>query len=109
MGKISRWLKRLDRPAKSIVRHPYFGFIVLGLILVFALFLYGAGLLTISVYNTIIQTMIYSIVALGFSILLGYGGLASLGTAGFVGLGSFIMGYFSGIMEWPLLYLDFCR
>lgn len=38
--------------------------------------------------------LIYSIVGFGFTYLLGYAGLASLGTAGFTGLGAYIVGYF---------------
>lgn len=35
------------------------------------------------------STLIYSIVSIGFCLLLGYSGLASLGTAGFIGLGAY--------------------
>ena len=35
------------------------------------------------------NTMIYAIIAIGFCLLLGYSGLASLGTAGFIGIGAY--------------------
>lgn len=39
------------------------------------------------------STLIYAIVAIGFCLLLGYSGLASLGTAGFIGLGAYMAYY----------------
>jgi branched-chain amino acid transport system permease protein len=47
--------------------------------------------------------MIYSIISLGFALLLGYAGLASLGTAGFVGLGTYFIGHFSGTLGYPFI------
>lgn len=88
---------------KRISSHPYFGFIVLGLILLLVQSLQIAGFLKISLVISIGNTMVYVIVALGFSILLGYGGLASLGTAGFVGLGTYIMGYLTKNSGLPLI------
>jgi branched-chain amino acid transport system permease protein len=53
----------------------------------------------VSVLRAFGSTMIFTIVALGFSILLGYGGLASLGTAGFVGLGAYVLVYFTNTVS----------
>lgn len=39
------------------------------------------------------STLIYAIVAIGFCLLLGYSGLASLGTAGFIGVGCYVAYY----------------
>ena len=39
------------------------------------------------------NTLVYAIVAIGFCLLLGYSGLASLGTAGFIGVGSYVAYY----------------
>lgn len=39
------------------------------------------------------NTLIYAIVAIGFCLLLGYSGLASLGTAGFIGVGAYAAYY----------------
>ena len=74
---------------KSMVKHPYFGFFVITIIMLLVQVLRVAG---VDVANQTLRafgkTMIYIIVGLGFSILLGFSGLASLGTAGFVGLGA---------------------
>lgn len=91
-----------DRKAriKQITNHPYFGFFIITFLMLIVQLLRAAG---VPVSNTLIRafgiTMIYIIIALGFSILLGYAGLASLGTAGFVGIGTYILGYFTKNLE----------
>lgn len=47
-----------------------------------------------STVTTVAQIVIYSIAALGLNLLLGYSGLISLGTAGFMGLGAYLAAYF---------------
>ncbi len=78
----------------SIIKHPLFGFVILMVVLasVQLTFMFTDGLISLTVSKAIAQTLIYSIIGMGFSILLGYAGLASLGTAGFIGLGSYITG-----------------
>ena len=49
------------------------------------------------------NTMIYGIISIGFCLLLGYSGLASLGTAGFVGIGSYCAFYI--MQEFGLPYI----
>lgn len=63
--------------------------VVLTLIQVLAL----QGMLSSSFAYALGNTLIYAIVAIGFCLLLGYSGLASLGTAGFIGLGSYAAYY----------------
>ncbi len=90
--------KRKQRIARfrSIKNHPYFGFVILTLLMLFVQFLRVIGVnVPITVLRAFGLTMIYIIIALGFSILLGYAGLASLGTAGFVGVGTYMVGYFT--------------
>lgn len=77
----------------KIAKHPYFSFIIFGMFLISIQFLTAQGMLQYSLGASLTQTMIYSIIAIGFSYLLGYAGLASLGTAGFVGLGAYLTGY----------------
>jgi len=88
---------------KAVAKHPYFGFVLFGLVLIAFRLLSLGGLIPNSLMKPLVLTMIYAIVALGFSLLLGYGGLASLGTAGFVGLGSYVIGHFSGTLGYPFL------
>jgi branched-chain amino acid transport system permease protein len=77
----------------GLIRHPFFGFIIFGAAMLAIQLMQRAGLVQYSFAKALGQTAIYSIAALGFSFLLGYAGLSSLGTAGFAGLGSYITGY----------------
>ncbi len=60
-------------------------------------------IISTSVMSALGMTVIYSIISIGFCLLLGYSGLASLGTAGFIGVGSYIA-YFC-FAEWGLPYI----
>lgn len=86
-------LNKLKNSLLKSAKHPYFSFIIFGASLLFIQFLTSQGILQFSLGASLTQTMIYAIVAIGFSYLLGYAGLASLGTAGFVGLGAYLTGY----------------
>ncbi len=78
----------------KVSKHPYATFIYFGLATVVLLLLQMfTPLIKYSFVGALAQTMCYAIVAVGFSYLLGYAGLSSLGTAGFVGLGSYITVY----------------
>lgn len=84
----------LKQKWQSIKNHPYFGLVIIALLMLLIQFLRVIGIdISITILRAFGQTMIYIIIALGFSILLGYGGLASLGTAGFVGVGTYLVGY----------------
>lgn len=88
---------------KSIVKHPYFGFFVIGVLMLLIQVIRMLGVdVPLQTLRALGKTMIYTIVGLGFSILLGYGGLASLGTAGFVGLGAYILGYFTNVQGYSI-------
>ncbi len=52
------------------------------------------GLMRFSTMSVFAYTAIYTVVALGMNILLGFSGLISLGTAGFIGAGALGMGVF---------------
>jgi branched-chain amino acid transport system permease protein len=88
---------------RTFSKHPYFGFIMIGLFLALGQVLGQVGLIGTSLVRSFGYTSIYMIVGLGFALLLGYAGLASLGTAGFVGLGTYIMGYLAKTHDIPFL------
>jgi branched-chain amino acid transport system permease protein len=91
------------RELKRITSHPYFGFILSGIVFILMLFIYMGGGLGISTIRALGLTLIYFIIGLGFTLLLGYSGLASLGTAGFIGMGAYSVGYFIGELGVPPL------
>jgi len=92
---------------KKIISHPFFGFIVFGIAMILVQLLQRAGFLNYSFAKALGQTAIYAVAVLGFSFLLGYAGLASLGTAGFTGLGAYITGFilntYTAIPFWVIL------
>ncbi|HAV19607.1 MAG TPA: hypothetical protein DCX17_01095 [Firmicutes bacterium] len=73
----------------------YIFFVLLGLVFVSFQLMSNAGsdIFGVSLMRGVGTFMIATIVALGLYVLLGLGGLASLGTAGFVGLGAYLTGY----------------
>ena len=77
----------------SFTKHPYFPIIILGAILILLQLIGSTGIIKPSILNFLSPVLTRYIVALGFLILLGYAGLASLGTAGFMGLGAYLIGY----------------
>lgn len=60
-----------------------------------------AGIISSSFVYALGNTMIYAIIGIGFCLLLGYSGLASLGTAGFIGLGAYTAFYMMQEYEMP--------
>lgn len=86
----------LKKNVKPIVKHPFFAFIVFGLVLILLQILsWTAGFPKSSAMSGIATVLIYSIVGFGFTYLLGYAGLGvCLGTAGFHGAEHILVGYF---------------
>lgn len=79
--------------AKQITKSPFFAFIVFGIILILLQLIAITGAIKSNVINGLAMVLIYSIVGFGFTYLMGYAGLASLGTAGIVGLGAYLSGF----------------
>jgi branched-chain amino acid transport system permease protein len=86
---LQKWLVK----AKHFANHPYFPILLLGAILLLLQIIGQTGLVRPSTLGFINTVLIRYIVAVGFMLLLGYAGLASLGTAGFIGFGAYLMGY----------------
>ena len=81
-------------------RHPVTGFAVFALVLMLMQLLSKAGAISPSFVTAVGSTIIFVIVGLGFCLLLGYSALASLGTAGFIGIGAYAAYYC--LAEWGL-------
>lgn len=88
---------------KNIFNKPLVQFVILGLVFI-VIQLLGRGGILPSKYVTVAATvMIYTIVCEGFCLLLGYAGLASLGSACFVGIGAYSI--FFIMQQWGLPYI----
>ena len=85
---------------EKLRKQPVFSYGVFAIVLVLAQLLSKIGLISSSFVTAIGTTIIFCIVALGFCLLLGYSALASLGTAGFIGIGAYSTYYC--LAEWGL-------
>ncbi len=85
---------------KPFLKNPKFGFLLLGFALITLKFL--SGIIPPDLFGAIVTTSYFYLAGLGFALLLGYGGLASLGTGAFVGIGAFAMHYLYRFMSLPL-------
>lgn len=90
--------KLIEKYKKS---RPYSDYIIFGALLILLPILVEIGFLKYSYLTIIASILIYSIAALGLNILLGYSGLISLGTAGFMGLGTYLAAYFTADLNLP--------
>ena len=86
---------------KKFIKSPHLHFILLGLLLALVPKMAEMGLFKVSYITTLGGTFILAIAALGLNILLGYSGLISLGTAGFMGLAAYMSAYFTQDMGLP--------
>jgi len=78
---------------KKIIKNPLGQYVVLGLVLLLVNNLAQTGVIPKSLSTAIGSVIIYAIIAIGFCLLMGYSGLASLGTAGFAGIGVYCAYY----------------
>lgn len=97
--------KRFLQKARHALKKPYvqFGLLFVVMILVLILSMPQIKIIPVSTKDSIAIVMIYAIASVGFCLLLGYSGLASLGTAGFIGIGSLITFY--GLKDWGVTML----
>lgn len=87
--------KYLDSPKK-----PYVDYLLIGVLLALVPYMNDLGWIKAGAVTIIGTTLIYTIAALGLNVLLGYAGLISLGTAGFMGLGAYLSVYLTEQMAW---------
>jgi len=85
---------------QKLQRHPVTSFAIFALVLAMMQTLSQAGLVSSSFVTAVGSTIIFVIIGLGFCLLLGYSALASLGTAGFIGIGAYCAYYC--LAEWGL-------
>ncbi len=76
-------------------RISYIKILIIGALFFAVPFLQMSDIITYSSVTNIATVIYYSVAAIGLNVLLGYSGLVSLGTAGFMGLGSYIAGYYA--------------
>lgn len=85
------------------MKKTYTKYIIIGLAFIIAPFLQQFGLISSSSIIVLGTVMFYSIVSIGLNVLLGYSGLISLGTAGFMGMGAYISAYLTQDLGLPFI------
>lgn len=85
--------KNIGTNIRAAFANPLAQIALVGVLLALVQFLALGGVISSAFSYALGNTLIYAIVAIGFCLLLGYSGLASLGTAGFIGLGSYVAFY----------------
>lgn len=88
---------------KKLLKSIYGKYILFGILICLTPVLQSLGILrsaTVTIFGTII---FYAIVGIGLNVLLGYSGLISLGTAGFMGLGAYLSAYLTSDMNLPFV------
>ena len=76
-------------------------YLIFGILVALLPVLASQGLIKNSNIILIGSVLVYSIAGIGADILLGYSGLISLGTAGFMGLAAYMSAYFVNNLNWP--------
>ncbi|MCL2286297.1 MAG: branched-chain amino acid ABC transporter permease [Firmicutes bacterium] len=82
---------------------PYSDYIIFGLLLCTIPFLVDLGIFRFGWLTIVVFVLVYAIAGLGLNLLIGYGGLVSLGTAGFMGLGAYLTAFFTQNWGWDFL------
>ena len=88
---------------KELLKSKHAKYIMFGILLSLLPALQGMGILSSATITVLATVLFYAIAAIGLNVLLGYSGLISLGTAGFMGLGAYISAYITVDLELPFI------
>ncbi|NLG31163.1 MAG: hypothetical protein GX546_01190, partial [Acholeplasmataceae bacterium] len=94
---------KFSMTATKILKSRYAGYAILAVAIILIILLNQAGIVKRSTLSAITKILVYFIAVLGFNLLMGYSGLSSLGTAGFIGIGAYITGILVGQHKLPLI------
>lgn len=78
---------------RRFFKNAHVQYLIFGALIACLPLLAESGFMKTSTLSTLGFVLIYAIVAMGLNLLLGYSGLISLGTAGFMGLGAYVAAY----------------
>ena len=93
LGKTANKDKTAANGLRSLLSNPKLYFIVFLFIAWTAGDMVVSKIIPISYITPYVQVFAYSIASIGFCLLMGYSGLASLGTGGFIGIGTYAVYY----------------
>lgn len=85
--------RRLTGTMRTVLANPVLHYVLFGVLMIVVGYLSAnriiPDILPYSVQSSLASTFAYSIASVGFCLLLGYSGLASLGIGGFIGIGCY--------------------
>ena len=84
---------RFTKALRSIIKTPSLHFILFGVVMCIVGYLMANKILPYSWQSSFATTFAFAIASIGFCLLMGYSGLASLGTGGFIGIGTYAVHY----------------
>lgn len=92
----------LTEKMRNVVKNPMWQYLIFGVILCVLGYLAVNKIIPYSLQSAIASTVAYAIAAVGFCLLMGYSGLASLGTGGFIGIGTYAVYYIMNVSNLSL-------
>lgn len=90
MFKKESVVKQVINKISNLLKNPLIYFVLMGVVIIILGNLANKKIIPYSLSKTLATLVVYGIISIGFCLLLGYSGLASLGTAGFVGVGAMV-------------------
>ena len=93
LGKEVKKNDKLTKTLRRIIKNPSLQYLVFAVIMCVLGYLMAKKVLPYSWQTPMATTLAYSIASIGFCLLMGYSGLASLGTGGFIGIGTYSVHY----------------
>lgn len=93
----------LTRGLRKIMSNPAVQYIIFGIVMCIVGILAIEKVLPYSWQSAFATTFSYAIASIGFCLLMGYSGLASLGTGGFIGIGTYAVHYIMSEAHLPFI------
>ena len=93
LGKETKKNRNLTETLRYIMKTPSLQYILFGVVMIVVGYLATNKILPYSWQSAFATTFAYAIASIGFCLLMGYSGLASLGTGGFIGIGTYAVHY----------------
>lgn len=92
---------KLTKKLRSIFANPMYHFILFGIVILVVGYLSVNKILPYSLATGLASTFAFAIASVGFCLLMGYSGLASLGTGGFIAIGTYSIYYIMTVAKLP--------
>jgi branched-chain amino acid transport system permease protein len=93
LGKEVKTNDKITNVFRKIIKTPSIQFILFGILMCIVGVLATEKILPYSWQSAFATTFSFAIASIGFCLLMGYSGLASLGTGGFIGIGTYAVHY----------------